>query len=273
MPELPEVEATARELRGWTRGRRLLRVRVTAGRQTRGMAARTFARLLEGRAVQDVTRRGKWMLVRLSGDAGLALHLGMTGDLVRAEDGVEPPYSRASLRLDRGGTVHFVDPRRFGRLVASACYQDLLAMPGVGGLGPDALEVTPARLREALRTSRAIKTALLDQGALAGLGNIYATDALFRARLHPLTPASLVAADAALTRRLAAAIREVLKRGMARWDRSERPERDGEALYPGSVYGLGGRPCPRCGGPLESRSIGARATVFCPRCQPPSRGR
>lgn len=260
MPELPEVESAARDLARWTRGRTI--VRASAGERP--------VRLLAGRSVEAVTRRGKWIVVRLSGDAGLGLHLGMTGDLALAAARERPRFSRAVLTLDDGSRVHFVDARRFGRFVAVARHDDLLAMPALASQGPDALtELTPALLRDGLRSARAVKVALLDQTVAAGIGNVYAGDALFEARIHPAVPARDVAGDSVLVRRLVSAIRSVLRKGLARYEAgSPRDEGSDEELYPGSIYGRAGQPCPRCRRPIESMTLGGRTTVFCARCQP-----
>jgi formamidopyrimidine-DNA glycosylase len=215
-----------------------------------------------------VTRQGKWILVRLSADAGLGIHLGMTGDLVLTRDGEPPRFSRAALVLDDGARVHFTDARRFGRLLAVSRFEALLKLPALASQGPDALAVGLGELRERLRSSRAVKVALMDQAVLAGLGNVYAGDALFVARIHPARPARAVAGNAALARRLHAAIRAVLGKGLARYEAgSPREEGSGE-LYPGSIYGRAGKPCPRCRRPLASMRLGGRTTVYCGRCQP-----
>src|SRR5215470_10863199 len=200
MPELPEVETNARNLARWATGRNILAATAPPGtRELGGLSRAAFVRRVVGRTVEDVTRRGKWILVRLSGrlsgDDGLGIHLGMTGKISNVPG---QRFTRATFSLDDGAVVGFVDSRRFGRLLA-AKYEDLLARPDIRRVGPDALFELDARgLRAALaRTRRTVKEALLDQTLLAGVGNLYATEALWRAKIHPATPAPRVAADAA----------------------------------------------------------------------------
>jgi formamidopyrimidine-DNA glycosylase len=261
MPELPEVETNLRNLARWTVGRRIVAVKPPPGtRELGGMSRRTFARRLAGRTVVSVARRGKWMLCVLDDGGTLGLHLGMTGKIVRAT-GKLPRFARAVFTLDDGTRVCFVDSRRFGRLVLDPDQEDL---------GPDALTVTPQKLGAALaRTSRSIKEAIMDQNLLAGVGNLYAAEALWRSRIHPLTPARAVAADPARTRALATAIRASLRHGLKVLARTEIPEYIEEgAPNPYYAYDRAGLPCRRCGIRLEGVRIGGRQSAFCPSCQP-----
>jgi formamidopyrimidine-DNA glycosylase len=278
LPELPEVETNMRNLRAWTLGRRIVAVTPPPGRrEAGGLAPRAFVQRLRGHRVEEVTRRGKWMLARLSGGAGLALHLGMTGKLARlraAPRGTPSPppprFTRAVLALDDGTRVCFVDSRRFGRLLA-ARHDELTAMPALAELGPDALAATtPALLRDALaRTRRTVKEAIMDQRVLAGVGNLYATEALWRARLHPALPSPRVARSPAALRALATAIRAALRHGLALLDGAELPAylEDGapNEFY---VYDRKGAPCPRCRTPIEAMTLGGRTSAYCPHCQP-----
>ncbi len=270
MPELPEVEFAARQLRRWMVGRRVVRAVAEPSRVLRGRPPREIARALRGRRLEAVRRRGKYLLLELDGGAGALLHLGMTGKLVRREEGEAEDYSRARFELDDHRAVHLRDPRKFGRLTVGPMPQ-LERLKEVAALGPDADD--PALDAEALagrlaRTRRPLKIALMDQRVLAGLGNIHAAEALFRAQLSPkrrsdrLSPAQLG--------RLAASIRETIGFALASMPKEEADieyvEEQG-AENPFLVYGKAGERCPRCQGPLRSFSQGGRTTFWCPRCQ------
>lgn len=272
MPELPEVETNTRNLAAWARGKTITGVVPPKGaRERMGLSAQAFRRRLTGRRINGITRRGKWILVRLTPEGGLGLHLGMTGKLARATRKPLPRFTRAAFTLGDGSTLCFVDSRRFGRLVAEATYVDLVARREIAEVGPDALsELTPKGLAAALvKTNRTVKEALLDQRLLAGVGNLYAAEALWRARIHPLTKARTVAADPALNRLLWRSIRAALRHGLGTFPKGEVPEyiEDG-APNPFHAYDRQGLPCHRCGTTLEAMTIGGRTTAFCPLCQP-----
>ncbi|HZZ86160.1 MAG TPA: bifunctional DNA-formamidopyrimidine glycosylase/DNA-(apurinic or apyrimidinic site) lyase [Anaeromyxobacteraceae bacterium] len=275
MPELPEVEIAARNLRRWTRGRRIDAVEIDprATRIFRPGAPDDFAAALAGRRVARVDRHGKQLLLTLDGAGGklgLLAHLGMTGKWLRRRPGEEPPsHSRARLRLDSGAVLHYRDLRLFGRLrlVPGARFEEV---PELGALGPDPLRdgIDAAALGAALaRSRRPIKVALLDQSLLAGVGNIYASEALFRARVDPRRPASSLSRPE--VRRLAKALVEAMEESLAR---QEGPEisyvEEPGAENPFLVYGKAGEPCPRCRRALVARAVQAqRSTFYCPRCQ------
>jgi formamidopyrimidine-DNA glycosylase len=273
MPELPEVETNMRNLGAWTRGRTLVRVEPPPGtRETGGVPRRLFVRRLTGRTVLRVERRGKWILVALSGGAGLGLHLGMTGKLAMRPDPAAPAprLTRATFHLDDRRRVFFVDSRRFGRLRPVSRYPELLAMPEVAGLGPDALtELDQASLAEALsRTARTVKETIMDQRVTAGVGNLYAAEALWHARIHPKTPARWVAARPAAVARLLDGIHSALRQGLETYGGTAEPEYIEEgAPNPFHVYDRGGRPCSRCGARVASVVLGGRTSFYCPRCQ------
>lgn len=261
MPELPDVEAVARLLRGSVAGRRVTRVDVPDRSVVRSPVPRLFVRRLRGRRIRTIERRGKYLLVSLSGDRVLIGHLRMTGDFV-----VVPRRTprRAHTRLVLGlgdDDVRFVDQRRFGH-VDLIDARDLKTFPGLRALGVEPL--TPAfsltRLRALLAGRRgALKAFLLRQDMIAGIGNLYADEILFRARLHPARQLSALR-DAEI-RALYRSIRGTLRRGIAALSRRGRPIGD---LF--AVREPGGR-CPRCGGPLRIATIAGRTTYFCPRCQ------
>lgn len=273
MPELPEVEVNARRLAEWTRGRVIVEFDPPDGtRQTGGVPGTTLAAKLRGRRLVDVGRRGKWILARLDDGAGLALHLGMTGKIGRLVDPQAPLLrsTRAVFHLDDGTRVVFVDARRFGRILFAPSYDELLRRREIAELGPDALQgLTPRHLAEALAaTRRTVKETLMDQAVVAGVGNLYATEALWRAGIHPATPAHRVAADPARVRALHKAIREALRHGLSSYRHEELPtyvEEGGE--NPFFVYGKAGEPCPRCGTKIRAFTLGGRTTAYCPTCQ------
>lgn len=275
MPELPEVEIAARNLRRWAEGRRIDRVEAepAARRIFRPQSPRAFAAALAGARVAGVDRRGKQLLLTLEagdGALGLVSHLGMTGKWLRRDGaGPAPSHSRARLRLDDGAVLHYRDPRLFGRLrlVPGARFAEV---PEVAALGPDPLQdgVDPVRLASRLaRIRRPVKVALLDQGLLAGVGNILASESLFRARLDPRRRASSLgrAEVGRLARAIEASVRETI-------EREDSPEvsyvEEPGAENPFLVYAREGEPCPRCRRGRIRRAVQAqRSTYWCPRCQ------
>lgn len=276
MPELPEVEHAARSLRAWLGGHTIRRARAADTRVFRGGSPRDFEELLAGRRLERIDRRGKYLLLTFDGGVGLLSHLGMTGKWVRRAPSPltgrrsVPRHSHARLILDDGSALHYVDPRLFGQLclVRGGAVAEL---PVIRALGPDALVdgVDAARLHAALaRTARPVKVALLDQSVLAGIGNIYATEALFHAGIHPARPARSLTVEDAL--RLAEAIRAVIALAIAGIGAGEEiaylsQGRGAENRF--VIYDRAGTPCPRCGRALVSLVIGGRTSAFCPGCQ------
>jgi formamidopyrimidine-DNA glycosylase len=268
MPELPAVEHARRTLLPFT-GTRIERAVTHDAHVLGSQAASAFARGVRSRSIEGVVRRGKSLLVHLSGGAGLALHLGMTGSLVIARRSAERSrFARVTLDLGRAGAVHFDDPRKLGRLYAGAL-ADARRVAKHDTLGPDASTIPSARALaarfEGARTT--IKAALLDQHRIAGLGNIHAGEALFLARLHPRRKvADLGPRDWS---RLHAAITDTLERALADLDRDEPlvyVNAGGENRF--LVYGRAGAPCPRCSAPITRHVDGGRSTYLCKRCQP-----
>jgi formamidopyrimidine-DNA glycosylase len=270
MPELPEVEFARRCIARWLEGKKIDRVVAEAGKPLRGVIPAQLAAALTGRRLEATDRRGKHLVLRFDGGAGLYLHLGMTGKFVRSLPG-EPAPERARLRLglSDGSAVAMLDPRRFGRvqLIASG------ELPAeMAELGPDALSDPPtgASLQQRFAGSRRpLKILLLEQDRVAGLGNIHAAEVLFRAKLSPFAgPADLKPADWG---RLARAIQASLAYAFA----IEASEGRDEIRYveePGApnrfkVYGHEGEPCPRCRTPIRREAQGQRSTFFCPHCQ------
>jgi formamidopyrimidine-DNA glycosylase len=271
MPELPEVEEVRRRLEPAMRGASIVRVRLRR-KDLRRPFPPGFASRLEGRRVGAVERRGKYLLVRLGSGDTVLMHLGMSGSfhVARVKREREPAgkHDHVVFELSNGAVVTFNDPRRFGvmdLIAAGAAGVD----PGFEGLGPEPLapEFDAAALAAACAGKRAaLKVTLLDQRVVAGVGNIYASEALHRARLSPLRRASTIATAAGRPRppavRLAAAIKATLNDAIAR---HERAYRGGRFL----VYEREGEACRRrgCGGTIRRIVQAGRSTFYCPRCQ------
>lgn len=268
MPELPEVEFARRSLVRWFDGRTLVRAEADPKARTFRDARPADFEALRGALVR-ADRRGKYLLLGFS-DGGAVAHLGMTGKLVLRRAGEQVPYSRARLILDSGDVIHFRDPRLFGRIVPMPAAA-LDAWPAVRELGVDPLVdgLSVAQLKQAVGGSRQdLKVALMDQGRIAGLGNIHAAEALFRAGLHPSrAPASLTDDE---WKRLRAGVMASLKFALAAQevgDDIEYVEEPG-AENPFLVYGRAGSPCRTCGTTVTSFTQGGRTTHVCPVCQP-----
>jgi formamidopyrimidine-DNA glycosylase len=268
VPELPEVETIRAQLAERLTGRTLSRVEILDPRLTRPYDLFEVAEELEGDRVLAVERRGKYLVVRLESGLALLVHLRMTGSF-----GFAPTsHERAVLELDDGSRLSFRDVRRFGTwlvLDGSDAREYLSAKNGPEPLGAT---FTTRRLASSLARRKApLKAVLLDQRVVAGLGNIYADEALWRARLSPLRQANGLAPNE--VRRLHRAIRVVLETGIDRQGSTLRdyatPDGAGGSMQDEfRVYGREGRPCPRCRTPIEKTRVGGRGTWFCPRCQP-----
>jgi len=276
MPELPEVETVARGLRTSLVGRTIVGVEVRWPRSVVPPDPAAFARRLTDQTVTGVGRRGKWVVIALGGGDTLLVHLRMSGRLVlESEACLDDRHLRVLLFLDGGQRLRFSDQRKFGRLVLTADPQEVL-----GELGPEPLgdDLTPERLGEMLARRRGrIKPLLLNQRFLAGLGNIYADEALWRARVHPLRQADTL--NAAEVRRLHRAIRSVLQAAIASGGTTLQDEayqqangQAGKFASRLAVYGRDGQMCPRCGRAIERITVGQRGTHFCPQCQSLAQG-
>lgn len=259
MPELPEVEFAARRLRRAMRGRTIVAVRAHHPSQRRALTP-TVARRITGRRVVGVERRGKHQLVHLDDGATLLVHFRLNGDwaFTRAATAL-PPHARVSLDLDDGRRVSLVDARALCTL-----HWHPPGRPPRLALGPEAEDpaVTPARLRTALARKRgAIKPALLDQRLLAGVGNIYAQEACWRARIDPRARAASL--SAARVTRLLDGLRAALEDG----HRNAGRYHEGTREVPFQVYDRRGEPCARCGAPIRRIVQAGRGTWYCARCQ------
>jgi len=253
-------------------GRRFEHVEISDPRLVRPYEPAEVAAELGGERVAAVERRGKYLIVRFESKRVLLIHLRMTGSLRHTSTGLdEDPHRRAVVKLDDGSDVAYRDVRRFGTwLVLEPGELEPYLAARVGEEPLDAL-FTAARLGERLERRRApIKAALLDQRTLAGLGNIYVDEALWRARIHPLRPAESI--DRNELRRLYNGIRAALEAGIARQGSTLRdyalPDGgSGSMQHEFKVYGRGGEPCDRCGTPIAKTRVGGRGTWFCPDCQ------
>ena len=274
MPELPEVETIRAKLAPGLEGRRLERVEIVDPRLTRPGPTEAVAHALEGERISAVGRRGKYLIFEFESGRHLLVHLRMTGNVEHPARGgfAADPYRRAVVRLDDGSDVAYRDVRRFGTwaLLEPGELEDYFASRRLGG-EPLERGFTTRVLTKSLAGRRApVKAALLDQRAAAGIGNIYADEALWRARIHPLRPAGSLAGDEIT--RLRKAIRAALEMGIARQGATLRDYRDPEGRRGRmqdelKVYGRAGEPCPRCGAPIEKTRAGGRGTWYCPRCQ------
>ena len=276
MPELPEVETIVRELRPRLVGRTITGVWLDWPRQIKHPSPEEFKAGLRGREIVSVERRAKWIVAALGprsargGPAVMAIQVKMTGQLdVVAAQTPRDKHVHAVFALDDGRELRLRDTRKFGRL---ALYAPDEAARVLGTLGPEPLadELTPRDFARMLRARRArLKTLLMNQEFLAGVGNIYADEALWRARLHPLRSAAGLSAGQSrdLYRSLRDVLAEAIDRRGSSVDSYRAPEGSGEMQHFLNVYGRTGKPCPRCGRPTRRMVIGARSTHFCSWCQ------
>jgi formamidopyrimidine-DNA glycosylase len=284
---LPEVETVCRQLDPELRGRRIERLEVLDPRWCRPQPPAKLEAAVRGASIRGLDRRGKYLLLALGGEQTLVMHLRMTGNLVlvEGEERLDPSegmrlyeserstserHLRARFRLDHGRQLWFTDPRRFGEafLIDDA---DLDARFAKLGVEPLSTDFTPQALAAmAANRTAPLKSFLLDQSGVAGVGNIYADEALFRARLHPLSPAGSMRSEhhVALRDAVVAALEAGIERGGASIDdyrdgRGEKGEMQEEFL----VHTREGEPCPSCGGPISRIVVSGRSTYYCPSCQ------
>jgi formamidopyrimidine-DNA glycosylase len=273
LPELPEVETIAADLRPQLVGRRIERVESLYPAMVRHPDATLFKEELRGRRIEGLTRRGKYLLFHLDSGELFVVHLGMTGQLrVSAPELALEPHTHLVLALDDGRQLRYRDVRRFGRLLFGS-EEELLRERQLPRLGPEPIDpsFTADDLYRRLKGRRApLKALLLDQAVVAGVGNIYADESLYRARIRPDRPAGRISRKSA--QRLRDALRDSLELAIGNRGSSVDDYRDGfgergrqqEELL---VYGRAGQPCPSCGRPLSSVRLAGRTTVFCRYCQ------
>ncbi len=270
MPELPEVETVRNELEPHVVGRSISGVTLFWEGMLRQPSPAEFYSRISRQEITGLSRRGKYLIFSLSSGDLLVIHLKMSGSLIVGKDSSEPPkYSRAIIRLDNGTSIFFSDPRKFGTMQLVKDKTSVL-----GKLGPEPLEAdfTPEVLARRLSKRKApIKAVLLDQGFIAGIGNMYADEALFFAGIHPLRPANSLSQDEVA--RLHSAIQQVLSSAITNKGASIvnylRPGGEqGTAQFQFKVAHGRGKNCPNCGTLLKRIVVRNRGTYFCPKCQP-----
>ncbi len=277
MPELPEVETLRRQLAPHLEGRTILTVEILDPRWTRPEPPELVERALRGRRVERVGRAGKYLVWELSGDLHLLVHLRMTGALLFNPD-LEPAHTRVRFELNGDHRLVYVDPRRFGtgHVLPGAAARDAYLGQRIG-IEPLTPEFTLAHLRAIARGRRApVKSFVLDQRRIAGVGNIYADEALFRARIHPLRAAG------GLTRGQLAALRDAIEQALLAGIEAKGATIDDFRHVDGArgsfqdrflVHRREGEPCPRCGTTIRKLVVGGRGTYVCESCQPRPRPR
>jgi formamidopyrimidine-DNA glycosylase len=277
VPELPEVETIRRQLAPHLEGRTIVEIEILDPRWTRPEPPELVEQALRGRRVEKVGRSGKYLIWECSGDLYLLVHLRMTGSLL-FDPIAEPTHTRVRFELDGAHRIIYVDPRRFGTghvLLGSAARDAYLgARIGIEPMTP---EFTTEHLRALARGRRApVKSFVLDQRRIAGVGNIYADEALFRARIHPLRPAG------ALTRGQVAELRDAIEEALQAGIEAKGATIDDFRHVDGArgsfqdrflVHRREGEPCPRCGTAIRKLVVGGRGTYVCERCQPKPRRR
>ncbi len=262
MPELPEVEYTRERLSTWLGRGRVVACEIHDPRLVRPASARAFGAAIVGRTVARAERRGKWLRLVLDDGLYVFVHLAMTGwfELAPTDEALRHERARITVaRRKKKIHVAYVDARRWGRWVAARS-----EIPAWQALGPDPLHeaLDPGALHAKLarRKKQSIKEALLDQTLIAGVGNIQATEALWKAAIDPRSPAASITAKElrAIVKGIAWTIARTLK---------DLAKGDAGAVDPWVVYGHNGKACPRCGETFERIDLGGRTTTFCPGCQ------
>jgi formamidopyrimidine-DNA glycosylase len=267
MPELPEVETIKNELLPYVVGREIKEVEVFWDRMVKQPSVMEFCRRITGQKIVDLTRRGKYLFFQLSGGEILVMHMKMTGSLL-----VNPSndkFTRAVLHLDKGIDIHFWDPRKFGKM-----WLDNDTNNTTQKLGPEPIDddFTPETLEGILRKRTApVKSVLLDQSIIAGIGNMYADEALFESKIHPTRPAQSLSKGE--IQRLYDAIKKVLYKALKLKGASVRNyiRPDGEPGTAHDEFNVAhgtGKTCPRCGADIKRIVVRGRGTYICPKCQP-----
>jgi len=270
VPELPEVETIARGLANAVTGKTVASVAVTMAKIAIAPAGESFQEALTGETIVAVGRRGKYVVLELASGRRLAVHLRMTGRLIVQAPGYSEPYPYTHVRVSftDGSALSFADVRQFGRMRLLPAGDPWDADGGVEPLSKGFTSEAFVSMLDGRRTP--IKTFLLDQSRIAGVGNIYACEALWEAGIRPSRPAHKITKPA--RRRLHGAVRDVLQRAIAARGTSVDDYVDAEGLRGGyqnqlAVYGRLGEPCPRCGKPIVRTVLGQRGTWWCRGCQ------
>ncbi len=275
MPELPEVEMVARHLRGLIAGRTIVKAQLLREKLAPETSPRQFAAQLKGARVEEVTRRGKHILVHLSSKRTWITHLRMTGRFVHVDaDEAPPPHTHAAFWLDNGRKLLFADQRHFGMMMVVKT-AELDSVSHLSKLAPEPFDpaFSADYLRETLKRSKqVIKLFLLDQTKVTGLGNIYAAEALHRAKINPEVRANMLSRPRSETLHgeIVAVLAEAIEAGSTlETDPREVYGHYGDGVYEDSwlVYEREGLPCVTCGEAIRRLAQGGRSTYYCPRCQ------
>jgi formamidopyrimidine-DNA glycosylase len=269
MPELPEVETIKNDLAPLVGGRHIKSVEFLWPKTLLSPSLAEFESRVKNREITGTGRRGKYLILHLDSGDSILIHLRMTGSLLVSKSKKLPDsHTRAVIRLDDGSNIYYIDPRKFGRfqLVSGDGWAQ-----GKLGIEPLSDEFTTGALAKLLDGKQApVKSVLLEQKLIAGIGNMYADEALYEARIHPARPAASLSAEE--VKRLHKAIREVLKRAIKSGGASVsdyfRPGGERGTAHEGfKVAHRRGEVCPVCGGPVERIVVRQRGTYFCPACQ------
>lgn len=266
MPELPEVETIKRELERALPGKKIAEVCVHNATVIREPSADKFKRGLTGAGIKNILRKAKVLILELSSGKSLVIHLKMTGQLIYPGDGRK---SRVTFKLSDGKTLDFNDRRLFAEL---RLLDDWRNLQFIRGLGPEPFDLTAGKFKDMLVSKKTkIKPLLMDQTFISGIGNLYAAEALFRAKIHPQRPAQSLSdkEKELLFKEIKDTLSEAIKYKGSSVDQYVQlsGEPGGYARYH-KVYGREGKPCPACKTPVKRISLGGRGTYFCPKCQP-----
>ena len=273
MPELPEVETIKRELLEKVKGKRVSGVRVEKEKSVKLVSPGEFEKILVGKVFSDIQRRGKYLIIYLDSESTLIVHLRVTGRLLFSKDGQKiPKYTKIIFTFDDGSQLFFSDMRGFGTayLVAGT---DFGLIPGLAQIGPEPLEsnFSPEVLANLLRKKRGkIKPILMDQSFIAGVGNIYAQETLFRAGIHPERDVSTLSKEEikAIYESLTTILRQAIAhRGTSTDTYVDLNGKKGSFEAQLQVYGKEDQTCMKCGNPIRKKKIAGRGTCFCPKCQ------
>ncbi|MFH1202010.1 MAG: DNA-formamidopyrimidine glycosylase [Candidatus Omnitrophota bacterium] len=268
MPELPEVETIKRELEKVILGKKIIEVVVHNPKVIREPSVEKFKKGLSGVTIKNILRKAKVLILELSNTKSLVIHLKMTGQLVYPGDG---RISRVSFRLSDGNTLDFNDQRLFAEL---RLLDDWRHLPFIKNLGPEPFDLTAEDFKKKLSSKKTkIKPLLMDQTFISGIGNLYAAETLFRARIHPARSSQGLSdkEKELFFKEIKEVLNEAIHYGGSSVDNYVRLSgKPGDYVSHHRVYGRQGEPCLVCKTPIKRISLGGRGTYFCPKCQPPS---
>jgi len=273
MPELPEVESVRRGLLPWIVGGKIRKVALSLPRLLKYPTPAIFRKNLPGSQIKKLSRKGKYLIFELDNQKDLIIHLGMSGRLIpSAESEAYPLHTHLILHLDTQDNLLFIDPRTFGR-IALLPHEDYSQLPGLAAIGIDPTqseEYQWEKVKDLFRGNRPVKSFLMDQSILAGIGNIYADESLFRAKIHPLRLVSSLTTRE--KKRLFTVIRDILNEaiecgGTTILTFMDSRKNHGNFQSHLQVYGKENTPCPYCLSLIRKITISGRSAHFCPHCQ------